>query len=310
MSHIPVLLKEVMEYLNPKPGDVILDGTLNGGGHSEEILKAIGKNGKLIGIEQDMEVLEKLKSRIRGDELWKKATLINGNFRNLDELLALCKIEKLDGVLFDFGLSSLQLDDSDRGFSFQRNAPLLMTFKSGPGPNDLTAADIVNDWGEKDIANVLYGYGEERYSRRIARAITETREKKRIETTFDLAEIVRKSVPVAYRRRRIDCCTRTFQALRIAVNDELNAIEEGIKKAWEMLSEDSRIVTISFHSLEDRIVKNFFKEEAKNGRGKILTKKPLVPSDEEIFFNPRSRSAKLRAMEKSVQAGEGQREIL
>ncbi len=302
MTHIPVLLKEVMEYLDPKPGDIILDATLNGGGHAEEILKEVGENGKLIGIEQDMEVLEKLKLRIEGNELWEKASLINGNFRNLDELLALCKIEKLDGALFDFGLSSLQLDESDRGFSFQRNAPLLMTFKSGPGPNDLTAADIVNDWGEKDIANVLYGYGGEKYSRRIARGIAEARKKKRIQTTFALVEIIRKSVPAAYRRGRIDCCTRSFQALRIAVNDELNVIEEGIKKAWEMLSEGSRIVTISFHSLEDRIVKNFFKEEAKNGKGKILTKKPLVPSDEEIFLNPRCRSAKLRAMEKGVQA--------
>ncbi len=302
MTHIPVLLKEVMDYLDPKPGDVILDATLNGGGHAEEILKAIGKKGRLIGIEQDIEVLEKLKSRIRGNELWDRATLINGNFRNLDELLALCEIKNLDGALFDFGLSSLQLEESDRGFSFQRNAPLLMTFKSAPGPDDLTAADIVNDWGEKDIANVLYGYGGERHSRRIAKGIAEAREKKRIETTFDLAEIIRRSVPAVYRRGRIDCCTRTFQALRIAVNDELNVIEEGIKKAWEMLSDGSRIVTISFHSLEDRIVKIFFKEEAKKGKGEILTKRPVVPSDEELFFNPRSRSAKLRAMEKSLQS--------
>jgi len=292
------LLKEVMEYLDPKPGDVILDATLNGGGHSEEILKAIGKKGRLIGIEQDAAVLGKLKSRIKGNELWDRATLMNGNFRNLDKLLELCEVKKLDGALFDFGLSSLQLEESDRGFSFQRNAPLLMTFKSDPGPDDLTAADIVNDWDEKDIANVLYGYGGERHGRRIARSIVKAREEKRIETTFDLAEIVRRSVPAAYRKGRIDCCTRTFQALRIAVNDELNAIEEGIKKAWEMLSAGSRIVAISFHSLEDRIVKVFFREEAKKEKGKILTKRPVVPSDEELFFNPRSRSAKLRAMEK------------
>jgi 16S rRNA (cytosine1402-N4)-methyltransferase len=188
----------------------------------------------------------------------------------------------------------MQLEKSGRGFSFQKDEPLLMTLKSEPGPNDLTAREILNKWSEKEIADVLYKYGEERYSRRIARAIFERRKKKAVETTLELIDIVRASVPRSYRHGRINCATRTFQALRIAVNDELNALEEGLEKAWNALNDKSRMIVISFHSLEDRIVKNFFKKTG----GKILTKKPIVPSEEEIKNNPRSRSAKMRAIEK------------
>ncbi|NOY35465.1 MAG: 16S rRNA (cytosine(1402)-N(4))-methyltransferase RsmH [bacterium] len=310
-GHTPVLLKEVIHYLDPKPGDTILDATINGGGHAMEILKAIGDEGLLVGIEQDAEILERLKAKIEKLGI-KNVILINGNFRNLDKLLApACRqaglnkiIEKgLDGAIFDLGMSSLQFEPPDggigRGFSFQKDEPLLMTLKSDIGPDDLTARDIVNEWSEEDIANVLFGYGEERHSRRIAKGIVKARAEKRIETTFDLVEAIRTSVPAAYRNSgKINCCTRTFQALRIAVNDELKAAEEGIEKAWNLLAKGGRLAVISFHSLEDRIVKIFFKRAAKEGEGEILTKKPVTPSDEEKKSNPRSRSAKLRAVVK------------
>ncbi len=301
MIHEPVLLKETIEYLNPKKGDVILDATINGGGHAEEIIKVIGDKGILIGIEQDAEILENLKSQI--SNLKNNVILINGNFRDLDELLKNNNINFLDGAIFDLGMSSAQLEQAGRGFSFQRNEPLLMTFKSDINGSDLTAMDAVNKWSEKDIADVLYKYGEERYSRKIAKNIAEQREKKEIKTTFDLAEIIRMSVPAFYRNppaggSRINCCTRTFQALRIAVNDELNALEEGLNKVWEFLSPGARLAVISFHSLEDRIVKNFCRGKKEKGEGNILTKKPVTASEKEITANPRSRSAKLRAIEK------------
>jgi 16S rRNA (cytosine1402-N4)-methyltransferase len=299
MAHVPVLLKEAIYYLDPKPGDTILDATINGGGHARVIMQKIGEAGTLVGIDQDKKILENLKSEIRSTKSETNLILINGNFRDLDELLKNKNIKTINGAIFDLGMSSIQLEESGRGFSFQKDEPLLMTYKSEIGPNDLTARDILNKWNEKEIADVLYKYGEERYSRRIARKITEIRREKPIKTTFDLVELIRLSVPSAYRNnRRIHCATRTFQALRIAVNDELNALPEGIKKAWKLLSIGSRLAVISFHSLEDRIVKNFFREMAQDGQGKILTKKPIVPTNEEQKLNPRSRSAKLRVMEK------------
>lgn len=299
--HKPVLLKETVEYLNPKSGDTVLDATIDGGGHAEEILKIIDEKGRLIGIEQDAVILEKLESRMRGREFGdgKNIILINGNFRDLDKLIEPLNIKKINGALFDLGMSSLQLEESGRGFTFLKNEPLLMTYKSDITSSDLTARDIINSWSEEDIADILFKYGEERYSRRIAKAIIEEREKKSIDTTFDLKGIIEKSVPPNYRyNRRINCATKSFQALRIMVNDELNALSEGLKKSWELLSGGSRTVVISFHSLEDRIVKKFFKEKAKEKEGMILTKKPITSSEKEQETNPRSRSAKLRAIEK------------
>lgn len=294
--HIPILLKETLEYLNLKPGNLIVDATINGGGHAEEILKKIGERGLLVGIEQDEEILEKLKLK-----LWKNAILISENFRNLDKVLESLKIKKINGAIFDLGISSLQLENSGRGFSFQKNEPLLMTFKPNTGPEDLTARDIINDWSEKDIADVIYKYGEERYSRRIARGVIEARNNKKMETTFELVDIIRRNVPANYRNNRsLNCATRTFQALRIAVNDELAALEEGISGAWDFLAGGGRLVVISFHSLEDRIVKNFLKKKAISKEGVILTKKPAVPGQMEKWSNPRSRSAKLRAAEKVI----------
>ena len=294
--HIPALLKESTEFLNPKSGDVILDATINGGGHSEEILKMIGEKGKLIGIDRDGEVLNKLKEKWKDR---KNVLLARDNFRNLDKVLESLKIEKINGAIFDIGASSLQIDESDRGFSFQKDEPLLMTMKAEIEPDDLTAKEIVNSWSEKDLADVIWEYGEERFSRRIAKNIVQRRELKKFETTGELVDAIRESVPSFYRdSRKINCATRTFQALRIAVNDELGALKEGVEKAWNFLREGGRLAVISFHSLEDRIVKKYFKELAAKNEGKILTKKPIIPSEEEVKNNPRSRSAKLRAIEK------------
>ena len=294
--HIPALLKESTEFLNPKSGDVILDATINGGGHSEEILKMIGEKGRLIGIDRDGEVLDKLKEKWKDR---KNVLLARDNFRNLDKVLESLKIKKINGALFDIGISSSQIDESGRGFSFQKDEPLLMTMKAEIEQGDLTAKEIVNNWSEKDLADVIWKYGEERFSRRIAQNIARRREVKEIETTLELVDAIRESVPSFYRNsRKINCATRTFQALRIAVNDELGALKEGVEKAWGFLREGGRLAVISFHSLEDRIVKNYFKELAAKNEGKILTKKPVIPSEEEVKNNPRSRSAKLRAIEK------------
>jgi len=294
--HKPVLLKESIEFLKPEKGDIILDATINGGGHTQEILKKIGEKGKLIGIDQDAIILQETRNKIKDEN----AILINGNFRDLDELLKNNNVEKIDGAIFDLGMSTVQLEESGRGFSFRKNEPLLMTFRSDLNGSDLTAYDIINKWSEKDISDILYKYGEEKYSRRIARNIVNQRERKEIKNTFDLVEIIRLSTPPFYRNNhKINCCTKTFQALRIAVNDELNALEEGLEKAWQLLSSGSRLVVISFHSLEDRIVKNFCKNKSVAEEGKILTKKPVIPSEEEIKLNSASRSAKLRSIEKN-----------
>jgi 16S rRNA (cytosine1402-N4)-methyltransferase len=281
MAHVPVLLKESIYYLNPKSGDTILDATINGGGHAREILRIIKKTGQLIGIDLD-------KTQVPG------AKVIQGNFREADKLVR----EKLNGALFDLGMSSNQLEQSGRGFSFQKDEPLLMTY----GQNDLTAREIINKWSEKDISDVLYKYGEERYSRRIAKNIIKARP---IETTFELVDVIRASVPSSYRNKRINCSTRTFQALRIAVNDEINALKEGMEKVWKLLKPGGRMVIISFHSLEDREAKNFFKKLKEEKQGIILTKKPIRAGEEEKKINPRSRSAKLRAICKYDKSHQG-----
>ena len=296
MSHIPVLLNEVIKFLDPQPGDTILDSTIDGGGHAAEILKRILPDGKLIGIDQDKQLLDDLSSKfkVQNSKLEKNLILINGNFRDIEKLLEPLKIKLLDGALYDLGMSSLQLEESGRGFSFLKNEPLLMTYKFPVEPGDLTAEKILNSWPEKDIAEILFKYGEERFSRRIARNIVKTREKKRFKTTFDLRETIKRSVP--YRPwHHIDPATKTFQALRIAVNDELKAFSESLEKIWRYFVPGSRLVIISFHSLEDRIAKNFLRDKERDGEAKIKTPKPVIVSEIELSLNPRSRSAKLRA---------------
>ncbi|MFA5841544.1 MAG: 16S rRNA (cytosine(1402)-N(4))-methyltransferase RsmH [Candidatus Paceibacterota bacterium] len=296
MPHIPVLLKEAIEALDLKKGDVVLDCTINGGGHSLVITEMIGKRGILIGLDEDKSALARAKEHLAGSEA--KVILEESNFRNLDKALMKSGIKEVDKILFDFGLSSDQLDNSGRGFSFKRDEPLLMTLGVVPKIGQLTALEIVNSWNEEDLAGIIYEYGEERFSRRIAHGIAEARKKDVIRTTTELREIVERSVPASYRNGRIHPATRTFQGLRIAVNDELGAIKEGLVKASQALSKGGRIAAISFHSLEDRIVKQYFRDLAKSGEFLSITKKPIVPGKEEENANPRARSAKLRSIKK------------
>ncbi len=298
MTHIPVLLKEVIEYLDLQDGDTVFDGTLGGGGHSIEICKKIGSSGTLIAIEQDEETLEK--TRIKIQELGiKNISLVNENFRNLDQVLEDLKIKKVDAALFDLGMSSMQLDKYKRGFSFQKDEPLIMNFKLELSPDDLTARQILNTWSGQDIFEILKNYGEERFAKSISENIVKQRKIKSFETTFDLVEIIKESVSVGYTKKRLHFATKTFQALRIAVNDELNVLAETLNKVWDFLSDDGRLVVISFHSLEDRIVKNFFRDKKQAGEANVLTKKPITASEQELTENPRSRSAKLRAIVKN-----------
>ncbi len=283
--HKTVLLKETIEGLNIKPNSVVLDCTYGGGGHSKEILKKFPE-AKIIALDQDKNVWKQNNARI---------SFHNENFSDLDKVL---KSEKVDGIIFDLGLSSDQLENSGRGFSFMKNEPLLMTMKENPLPEDVTAKDIVNTWEEKNLADIIYGYGEEKYSRKIARAIIQAREKNKIETTHDLVKIIEKGVPGIYKRGKIHFATKTFQALRIAVNDELRVLQKGLEKAFEVLKAEGRMAVISFHSLEDRITKKFYKLKEKEGLAILINKKPIKATEEETKNNPRSRSAKLRILEK------------
>ena len=294
--HIPVLLQEVIENLSLKEGMTILDCTLGGGGHSREICSRIGRKGVLVGLDQDEASLAKVREGMK--KCGCVFTAVNENFRNLDAVLEQMHIQTVSGILFDLGLREDQLSASGRGFSFRRDEPLIMTFSSKLESDTLTAYEIVNAWSENEIGRILKEFGEERFARRIAKGIVTHRKIGPIKTTKDLVHIIEKSTPIFYQRGRGHAARKTFQALRIAVNDELGALKEGLGKAAAMLTPGGRIAVISFHSLEDRIVKNFFRDKAKEGKAKLLTKKPIIPTDEEVKDNPRSRSAKLRVIEK------------
>lgn len=293
--HISVLLKESIQGLNLKDNSVVVDATFGGGGHTREILKNF-KNVKVIAFDTDKDAYKRAWKNITGYE--DRIIFKNLNFKDIKKGLSEEKIEEVDGVLFDLGISSDQLDQVDRGFSFLRDEKLLMTMKENPTDEDITAYEIVNTWEESSLADIIYGYGEEKYARRIARNIVEARQIKPIETTFDLVNIINSSVPIKYQKGKIHPATKTFQALRIAVNDELRVLEEGLKNALEVTKKDGRIAVITFHSLEDRIVKNFFRDNAKEGKLVLINKKPIVPSIEEIKSNRRARSAKLRVIQK------------
>ncbi len=294
MTHIPVLQKEVLEYFDQKPNENFIDCTIGEGGHTLAILEKNGPKGKVLGIEWDPELYKKL-SRSDLDRLKARLILVNDNFANLEEIAKSQKFRSVSGILFDLGMSSWHLEESGRGFSFQKKEPLDMRYNP---QNPLTAEKIVNYWSALEIEKILEIHGEERFSKQIAKYIISFREVKPIKTTSQLVEIIKKATPDWYHRRKIHPATKTFQALRIAVNDELNNLEKALPKALNILKPGGRIVAISFQSLEDRIIKNFLKEKAKENILKILTKKPIKPSLEEIKINPRSRSAKLRAAEK------------
>lgn len=292
--HAPVLVSEVLTGLLPKEGDTILDGTLGHGGHSRLLGEAIGPQGTLIGLELDRDALAKARERL-GDIPPKKVLRL-ANYRNLDQVLKEEGILGLDVVLLDLGIGSHQLE-SGRGFSFMEEAPLSMNFSQEE--DVFSAKALLGVASEEELEQIIRGYGEEKNAHRIARAIVEGRKKKPIEKAGDLARIIREVVP---RKpwQKIDPATKTFQALRIAVNDELGALQEALPKAWGALKEGGRLGVISFHSLEDRIVKHFFKEREEEGVGRRSTKKPITAGPAEIKENPRSRSAKLRIIQKIV----------
>lgn len=292
MKHITVLQAEAIDALALKLNSVVVDATYGGGGHASLICKQLGKKGVYIGIDTDKTAFinNPLKSKTKDRPT---IHLINNNFSNLDEVLSSLHIEKVDAILADLGWRTDQFTEGGKGFSFQAKEPLLMTF--GEADNyAFTAHDIVNSWAEEDIANVIYGYGEERYARKIARAIAVSRKIKPIATAKELAEIVEKVVPRRSFKKTIHPATKTFQALRIAVNDELKVLENFIDKAVEALALNGRLAIISFHSIEDRIVKLKFRELVDNGLFVLVNKKPITASDDELQNNPRARSAKLR----------------
>ncbi|MFH0774390.1 MAG: 16S rRNA (cytosine(1402)-N(4))-methyltransferase RsmH [bacterium] len=284
MIHLPVMAKEAIEHLNVRKGKWYVDCTLGAGGHSREILK---RGGKVLGIDQDEEILVLAKKGL--SDYQKRIVFEKGNFRQVGEAIKKHKIKEVFGVLYDLGLSSYQIEQDIRGFSFQREGPLDMRMDLS---KSLKCADIINRGREEELARILREYGEERMNRRIAREIVKNRP---IRTTIELASLVAR----AYGRRgKIHPATRTFQALRIAVNDELSALMESLDNIFPYLASNGRIVVISFHSLEDRIVKRRFKEWQKEEVFRVLTKKPLRPTPEEVQMNPRARSAKLRGGEK------------
>lgn len=293
--HVPVLAREVVAWLVRQPGGTYLDCTVGQGGHAALILERSSPDGVLIGIDRDPDAIA-----AAGEQLARFAPrmrLGQGNFSALKQHLNSVGVAEVDGVIFDLGVSSAQLDRPERGLSFLSDGPLDMRMDQRAGR---TAADLVAQLPERELADLIYQYGEERYSRRIARAIVAARKVHPLRTTFDLVSVVSGSVPAAYRHGRIHCATRTFQALRIAVNQELDVIEGALRDAADVLAPGGRLCVISFHSLEDRIAKQTFRSLAQGSEAclKILTKKPYVPSDEERRDNPRARSAKLRVAER------------
>ncbi len=295
MNHVPVLLQESIKGLNLKKGDMVVDATLGAGGHSSAIANILDGEVTIAGFDLDLDALDIAKKTV--GTTGAKFIPIHANFRTMESALREKGISEVQGVLFDLGISSMEIGESGRGFSFKYDEPLLMTLQNPIEEDTLTARDVVNSTREEELANIIYEFGEERFSRMIAKAIVEARRKQKIETTSQLVAIISNAVPAFYRKGKINPATKTFQALRIYVNDELGAVKEGLQGAWNILAPGGRIAVITFHSLEDRIVKNYFKELPKE-EATIITKKPIAPSRTEVVANPRSRSAKLRIIEK------------
>jgi 16S rRNA (cytosine1402-N4)-methyltransferase len=288
--HIPVMVEEVMTFLKCEPGHTYVDATLGGGGHASEILKRSGPDGMLIGMEWDEEALSEARKTLLsfGD----RVKLFRENFVHLPDLM---KAESADGILLDLGLSSIQLEKGERGFSFRGEGPLDMRMDQRM---DGSAADLVNNLSSEELESILFQYGEERWAKRIVRALVQEREREPIRTTQALRKIIHRAIPKRFHSRRIDPATRTFQALRIRVNEELENLQKILETGWKILKKGGRMCIISFHSLEDRMVKETFRALEKQGKMVILTKKPVMPSEEEQKRNPRSRSAKLRCAER------------
>ena len=305
--HISVLLNECIEGLNIKENGIYVDGTLGGAGHSAEIVKRL-TTGRLIGIDQDTNAIKAAEKRL--EEYKDKVTLVHDNFSNIKAVFSQLGIEKADGFLLDIGVSSHQLDEAERGFSYMHDAPLDMRMNRD---NSFSAYNVVNEYSEDELSEIIYKYGEERWSKRIAQFIVAERSKKPIETTFELVDVIKKAVPKGARKDGPHPAKRTFQAIRIEVNGELEILERTIDDMTELLNPGGRLCIITFHSLEDRIVKNAFRKQenpctcppefpvcvcGKKKRANVITRKPILPSDEELEFNHRSRSAKLRILER------------
>jgi len=295
-GHQTVLLHEAIEELSIKPTDTVVDATLGGAGHARAIADLLDKNGTLIGFDLDEDAI--VRAEVALADVKPRTFLLESNFRNIEAELATRSVMSIDKALYDLGWSAYQLE-AGRGFSFLKDEPLLMTYGKGADKGGLTAATIVNEWGEGSIADIIFGWGEERYSRRIAHVIVERRRVQPFTRATDLAEAIKSAVPAAYRHGRLHPATKTFQALRIAVNDELGALNESLTSAWKLLTPGGRIAIITFHSIEDRIVKELFLEWQRRGDGTRITRSPKKPSREEIVSNPRARSAKLRVIEKN-----------
>ena len=298
-QHVPVLLEQSLTFLNVRPGGVVVDATLGLGGHSAAIARRLGGRGKLIAFDRDAQAMELAKAKLAtlAEELGSEMPAVEFVARPFSEIAEVVKPGSLDGLLADFGVSSLQLDEAHRGFSFRADGPLDMRMDAR---SELTAEQVVNEADEEELARIVYEYGEERRSRRIARAVVRARP---IRTTAELAGVISAVAP-SMKGDKIHPATRTFQALRIHVNDELGEIQSLLKSAGSLLKPGGRVVLISFHSLEDRLVKDSFRESARLGELEILTKKPAIAAEEEQMRNPRARSAKLRAAEKKTDSSE------
>ena len=295
MTHESVLLAEAVEWLKPGPRKVLVDGTLGCGGHAKRWLEFAVPDGQVVGFDRDPEAL--LEARRVLKDYGDRAMILHDNYRNCAKHLAERRLHGTDAVLLDLGVSSLQLDEPSRGFSFRAAGPLDMRMDSSEGP---TAEALVNEASEEELCEIFWKYGEERFARQIARRLVEARSKKRLSSTRDLEDVIFHAVPKASRFGRIHPATRCFQALRLVVNRELEALEAFLPEAAGLLKPGGRLVAITFHSLEDRLVKNAFRNFEKEKMGKVLTKKPVTPSEAELARNPRSRSAKLRAFERIV----------
>ncbi|HHW15132.1 MAG TPA: 16S rRNA (cytosine(1402)-N(4))-methyltransferase RsmH [Firmicutes bacterium] len=309
-THRSVLLAEAVKWLNCRPGGVYVDCTLGGGGHAAAILEASAPDGRLLGLDQDEVALERAAERLAEEVRQGRAVLVRENFAALRRVVERLGLGPVDGVLFDLGVSSFQLDQAERGFSYQAEAPLDMRMDRRQA---VSAAELVNEGSEEELARIIREYGEERWARRIARAVVVRRRRSPLRTTGELVETIKEAIPAAARRGGPHPARRTFQALRIAVNDELGALQTGLREAIALLRPGGRLVAISFHSLEDRIVKRTLSEAAKgcvcppeipacvcghHPELRILTRRPVEPSAEEVAENPRARSAKLRAAER------------
>ncbi len=308
-KHVSVLLQETVDGLNVKPDGIYVDGTLGGGGHSYEVCTRLGAKGSIIGIDQDEAAIEAASIRLK--DFGEKVTIVRSNYCDMKSRLHELGIDKVDGIMLDLGVSSYQLDTADRGFSYREDAPLDMRMDQR---SEMTARDIVNDYSEMDLYRVIRDYGEDKFAKNIARHIVQERAKRPIETTGELTEVIRHAIPMKFQKKTGHPAKRTFQAIRIELNRELDVLRDSLDDMIDMLNPGGRLCIITFHSLEDRIVKSAFKKNenpctcpsdfpvcvcGKVSKGRVVTRKPILPSEEEMEINSRSKSAKLRIFERS-----------